>query len=399
MLRTNMDVSSMTGISPLARKLQEAGIEVSTHVKATPLWRGPEKDGITFSLLCRFLCCRERFRILVIEGLKPVDYFNHKVEYGNMWHVCEERFAKYGGDMNWREGVSFYAKSLCRKYSLQQEQIDHWYNVCKIQFSSYISYWANHPDIINYAPLIQEQVFDVPYKLDDGRIVRLRGKWDSVDLVGRGKDAGIYLQENKTKADINETKMVRQLTFDLQTMIYLIALQRDYDSLTSNLKIPDDPYWNDLLGTHSSRMPKIHGVRYNVVRRPLSGGKGSIVRHKATKNQLEETKEHYYNRLSVIIRESPEDYFMRWKIEVSSDDIEKFRKTCLDPILAQLCDWWQCISGGEVSPHSSRYQNYRHPFGVYNVLDEGGSSDLDEYLATGSEIGLRRVDNLFSELS
>lgn len=33
-----------------------------------------------------------------------------------------------------------------------------------------------------------------------------------------------------------------------------------------------------------------------------------------------------------------------------------------------------------------------------HVLDEGGSSDLDDYLSTGSEAGLRRVDELYPEL-
>jgi hypothetical protein len=42
--------------------------------------------------------------------------------------------------------------------------------------------------------------------------------------------------------------------------------------------------------------------------------------------------------------------------------------------------------------------HYRHPFGSVNWLDEGGASDLDEYLATGSEAGLQRIDDLFPEL-
>ena len=36
---------------------------------------------------------------------------------------------------------------------------------------------------------------------------------------------------------------------------------------------------------------------------------------------------------------------------------------------------------------------------VYNVLDEGGSSDLDAYLESGSEAGLQRIENLFPELT
>jgi hypothetical protein len=43
--------------------------------------------------------------------------------------------------------------------------------------------------------------------------------------------------------------------------------------------------------------------------------------------------------------------------------------------------------------------HWQHPFGVYNVLDEGGSSDLDNYLESGTEIGLARTTNLYPELT
>lgn len=35
----------------------------------------------------------------------------------------------------------------------------------------------------------------------------------------------------------------------------------------------------------------------------------------------------------------------------------------------------------------------------YNVLDEGGSSDMDAMLESGSEVGLQRTENLFPELT
>ncbi len=163
-----------------------------------------------------------------------------------------------------------------------------------------------------------------------------------------------------------------------------------------------------------------------MVRRPLSGGKGTIVRHKATKSKPAETYDDYYQRLSGIIEGSPGEFFMRWKCEISPEEVAKFRRECLDPILEQLCDWWGCIaycSRYNLDPFTMAYKDqdpilaveslatreeanrlwfgihHRHPFGVFNVLDEGGSSDLDEYLATGSRVGLRQVDRLFTELT
>jgi len=59
-------------------------------------WQGPEEDGLTQSMINLFLICRERFRVQVMEGLAPVDQFNHRIEYGQMWHTAEAGWAKDG---------------------------------------------------------------------------------------------------------------------------------------------------------------------------------------------------------------------------------------------------------------------------------------------------------------
>jgi hypothetical protein len=243
-------------------------------------------------------------------------------------------------------------------------------------------------------PLLQEQVFDVPYDLPSGRTVRLRGKWDAVLLRGSKSNPAIWLQENKTKGQIEEGKIRCQLTFDLQTMLYMIALTHD----TGVDALERIKGWDG----KGFRTPII-GVLYNVVRRPLSGGKGTIVRKKATKNHPEESMGEYYTRLAQYIRDEPESYFMRWDVYVSNTDIQRFRRECLDPILEQLCDWWEFVSQCVGQPwvdlageHPGIH--WRHPFGVWNPLDEGGSSELDEYLSGGSTAGLARVDDLFPEL-
>ncbi len=377
-----------------------------------PVWKGPEEDGITFSLLSRFLVCRERFRILVMEGLKPTERFNHRTGYGDMWHVCEEVYAS-GGDRDlWPAYLKTHAQELCRKHPTDQTEIDKWYRVCKAQFPIYVKHWQNHPDTEKRTPLLSEEKFSVPLLLPSGRMVRLRGKWDSVDMVKDGKKQEIWLQENKTKGDVYVPKIERQLTFDLQTMLYLVALvsqREDYPSTMTE---------------HFEGAP-IVGVRYNVVRRPLSGGKGTIVQHQATQGakcprckgtgtdkdglgcgkcegkgrigaKPGESMDEYMARLSGIIEGSPEEFFWRWKSRVSPTEIEKFKRECLYPILEELCNWWNWMNDSEGWRFGCHH--WRHPFGVYNSLDEGGSTDLDEYLATGSEVGLSRVDNLFPEL-
>ncbi len=351
------------------KKMLQLSREKKSKERKGPLWKGPEEDGITFSLLSRFLVCRERFRILTLEGLGPQEGFNHKLEFGNMWHVCEETAQKgSNSNLSWETALNEYKKKLMEKYRLQQEDIARWSRIVAVMFRHYNEYWAKHNDEKMAKTLEREKVFNVSYPLPSGRVVRLKGKRDKVDLIGKGKDQKIYLQENKTKSRIDELSIRRQLTYDLQTMLYLVALSEE----------------------NPSKYP-IGGVRYNVIRRPeLRQGK-------------KESVDEFVNRVEETVKEQADLYFMRWKCEVSTTDIDNFRKDCLDPILENLCNWWHLQSG---KPWTQKDLDnlfhglhWRHPYGVYNVLDEGGSTDLDEYLATGSTVGLVRKETLFPELA
>lgn len=378
------------------------------HTNEYPLWQGPCGEGwnggITQSMIGRFLSCRERFRLKYVLGLEPYDKWNHRLGYGNMWHVCEEAHSRNEGAVGIVEALHKHTAEQLRLYPLQAEDIEKWHNVCAVQFPEYVKYWQEHPDVKNRTPLLQEQAFDVPYSLPSGRVVRLRGRWDSVDLIreesegllGRHQTAreGIWLQENKTKGDIDKLQIERQLKFDLQTMMYLIALECLQNLSKSGHT--DDPLPDECLDY------PILGVRYNVVRRPLSGGKGNIKPHiakqtKAGKYTPAETDEQFYERLRRdYLADEPDYWFFRVRGEISQRDIKVFKSTCLDPLLETMYSWHEsvCGSGEFVAPP----MNYRTPFGVYSALEEGGATEYDAYLETGSEAGLRRVTGLFLEL-
>lgn len=398
----------------VGQAMQKAGLTMPKNRE--PVWKGPEEDGITQSLLSRFLVCRERFRLLMVEGLKPAEGFNQRLEYGNMWHMCEEVFAASGNpivsnpvaDPPWLRALKKMTKELQLKYRNQQEQVVHWYNVCKTQFPIYIQYWKKHKDVMQRTPLLSEYSFAIPYTLPSGRVVKLRGKFDSVDIVGKGKTAAIWLQENKTKGDVNEIQLKRQLTFDLQTMLYLVALNRftvlrDGDNSTK-ISGPNHEWFNSE-GMSRKLPPRglpvpIVGVRYNVIKRPLSGGAGTIRKHQPTKsNPRGESDEEFYSRLGGIIEEKADEFFMRWNVEISQEDIETFKTQCLNPHLESLCDWWEWIEKDPYNPwREGNVVHYRTPFGMFNPMLEGNVSDLDHYLATGDETGLQRTENLFPEL-
>lgn len=427
---------------------------------SAPLWKGPEVDGVTFSMLNRFLTCRERFRVQYVEGWRTQDEFNHRIEYGNMWHVCEEAALQeqrhFKGElsgidtMNWLDSLEKYVRDLCAKYPTQQEQIAHWWMVCRVQFPIYWRYWSKHQDMTNRTPLLQECVFDVPYKLPSGRTVRLRGKWDSVDLVTypKSKDRnqpdgtamnGIWIQENKSKGDPDIEGLARQMGMDLQSMIYVVAL----DSFDWTKQF-------DVMGSMSpisvfKGLPQIRGIRYNVIRRPLSGGKGSIKQHEATKGakcpkckstpmthacqkcggvgrigaKPGESKAEFYARLGTLIESAsgpewgvrPDEnyFFTRFNVAVTQRDIDRFKRLVLDPLLDFVCDWYEQRTMTPIQWYTlttERWQNNRyipvthwqHPFGCTNAVDEYGQTDVDNYLRTGSTVGLVRRDKLFEEL-
>ena len=414
------------------------------------VWKGPEVDGVTQSMLQKFLVCRERFRVQTLLGLKAVEGFMHRLEYGNMWHVCEEWHAKIGdgreygvvreprpvvrdqpqtydetlqeigpGEMAqtvpqerlWEEALRILCARLCDKYPMQQEQVIHWMRVCKLQFPIYVRHWAEHPDVVNRVPLFQEQVFSIPFHLPSGRVVRLKGKFDEVNLGVERKEQVIWLKENKAKGEIDQQALTRQLEFDLQTGTYLSALMADQA----------DP--GGYLASHEQsgspkfkRTARVAGVLYNVIRRPLSGGKGTISQWKPTKSRPEgETSEQFYERLAGVIGSAsgdewgvPDDqnfFFMRWNVGVTREDVERFQHRCLIPLLEDLCHWYDWVREAHERRRSPfepvkglRCPHWQHPFGVYNSLNENGSSEYDEFLKTGSTVGLRKVDDLFPEL-
>lgn len=363
----------------------DAALAKRADTPREPLWKGPSSNdpngGISQSLLGRYLCCKERFRVQTVEGLRPADAFDPRIEYGNMWHACEEELARTkGAHDNWERALLEYCKGLASKYRMQQEQIQEWYEKAKAQFPIYVQWWADHVDVKDRTPLLQEQIFDVPYKLPSGRVARLRGKWDSVDLIGKGKAAGIYIQENKTKSSIDVGKIARQVTFDLQSMLYLVALGEYLANDLHESPLPDVP---------------VNGVRYNVIKRSA---------HKSTESMLKKINED-------IAAGRGGEWFSRWKIDLLPQDIEKFKRECLNPVLENLLDdyeWWErCYRVyGDVYRMEDRQKEfpdhrarmYRYPFGIYNPLEEGGSSEVDEYLSSGSTVGLHRPTTLFPEL-
>lgn len=358
-----------------------------------PLWKGPLEggDGITFSLLSRFIVCRERFRLQVVEGLKEQELrFPHALEYGSLWHEAEEAFA---GGNDWKSAVNNYANKLREEYPADDREIAKWVALCLHQFPEYINHYKSNSMERKREPILEEVAFKVPYALPSGRVVLLRGKWDCVFQYGK---RSIYLQENKTKGNIDEEGITRTVDQNLQSMLYQIALRKGYDANHGHIETGGE-YVECGMGL------RIKGTLYNVVRRPLSD------KH-APRQKKKETPAQFYKRAgSELVRANPSYWFKRWRVEISGQAIERYRRITFDPLLEQLCDWWEWIQIDPFNPWRPRTEgggvwrthngiHWQSPWGVYNSLASGWRGDYFDLLTTGSRVGLNKVDSLFPEL-
>jgi len=349
----------------------------------------------------------------VVEGVKEQEGFNHKLEYGNLWHAAEEEFSKCpvtdkAGTPLWEKAVWDYANKLRAQHPTAD--VDKWATLVCLQFPLYVKRWKSDPIERKRQPIWEEKTFCVPYRLPSGAVVKLRGKWDCVFANGKS----IYLQENKTKGEIDETGITRTVHENLQTMFYQVALRewkaKAYDA-------SDSLHYSDSLGNQmlpKSNLPnmealtgrKIAGTLYNVVRRPLSN-------RFAPRQKKGESDRDFYKRVADQIAKQPDHWFKRWDITITDADVEAFRKRVFDPILEQLGVWWTSIEEDPFNPwiidrppvpwdgehnYIPNPFHWQSPWGVYNSLASGWRGDYFDLLTSGSTVGLVKVQTLYPEL-
>lgn len=348
-----------------------------------PVW-DLYRDGISQSLLSRFIVCPHRFWLATVCGYREDMGFNKSIEYGQMMHSALEVY-------NFRETTSAHGTAAIKSEAMRLKQdhphdvweINHWSEIAQRQFRVYCEHWYEEDSI--FEPISSEQTFRVPYRLPSGRSIDLRGKWDALFRKG-AKRKSVYLMDHKCRGKIDESGISSTLDQDLQILFYLIPLRE------------------------SGERPE--GVYYNVIQRPLSGGKHTIKKRKGTKNNPGESDSEFYTRLENLMRDNPDDFFKRWTVVVTDDDIDRFKNESLDPLLEQLCDWWESIANKPDDPWNTyslipgqqpfwlgrNKLHYRRPFGVYDGLSDGRKGDFHEYLTTGRKHKMVKQDTVFPEL-
>lgn len=350
----------------------------SGNKKTQSLWH-PARDGITYSLLSKFIGCRERTRLAYVEGWTS-ESFNIPLEFGNIFHLMKE--CKYSGmtQKKTEEIARKYVDAKIKKNKLSANELvelDCLAGLSIATFKEYCKYWNATPTFtkgtkswvdkqIKFKNL--ERTFRNPYTLPDGRIVTLTGKIDG-ELIDPITNKYRVL-ETKTKGRISEYDIETALKNDTQTAFYMLANKMSFNEMPS-------------------------GVIYNVIRRTqLSPRKN-------------EPAEDYITRVGSDIRSRPDFYFMRWKIDVSEEDLNAFIKRSLDPLLCQLVDWWESIADKPFDPWTTpdvptgTKKNNLHfvrPHGIY----DGGTIDIanafSDIVVNGDYTGYYQREDCFPEL-
>lgn len=339
----------------------------------TFLWKGPLVDGITQSMLSRFLVCRERFRLYAIKGFREIEEWDDGLEYGNLFHFClEEKLA----GRNWERSLRKYIRELHKTYPTNTDEVNKWSTLCLHQFKIYLEHLkkTDRRLAVPRRELAQEMKYDVFYDLPSGRRVRLRGMFDGIHVRGDS----IYLEEHKTKSYIDEQGIAETLDFNFQTMFYHIVLREMVKQRT--FVFPSKFF--------------ITGTQYNVIRRPLSS-KYPIRQRKS------ETLAQFYKREASNIKNKPQEYFTNLRAVITSDKVEKFRQQCFDPLLQTISRWYDYMLSCDGNPweeEGSQDLHYRSPWGIFNPMFGGFRGPYYDYLSKGHTGSLQDVDTLFREL-
>lgn len=251
----------------------------------------PERDGITQSLLAKFLTCRQA-ALWYLKGYN-LKSPSMSLTYGTIIHAVLERVyeqIRLGKlkALPSRKLTLKYIQKIEKEWIIENPRADKKsleflelsLLIAESTMPLYFDYW--HKDIKGIKWEKVEGDFKLPITLKDKRKTFIRGKMDGVF-----KNPNRWLFETKTKMRVEEGTLVDYLPFELQVNTYLRALR--------------------LLG---GKVPK--GVLYNIVRRT------------AMRQGKKESMSQFAKRISEDIESRPDHYFIRLEVAIDKADMDNF---------------------------------------------------------------------------
>jgi hypothetical protein len=305
-----------------------------------------ERDGVTQSLIAKFLTCRQS-AAYYLKGLTPV-MNKEALAFGTVSHWLLEHYYTSNGIAARLPNVANYQVDprLSESLGAKWEQVKFG---AQALFEGYAEYYGEDDTNLNW--IKSEVEFAVPFKCPE---LALNGtRYGAFETVLRGKRDGLYhgktgsvwLFETKTTTDFEEESKSKQLEIDLQNLFYITATELEFGV-------------------------KVAGVLYNVLKRPGH-------RQKQTETVLQ-----FRDRLRDVIAEDPGNYFKRFEIKYSP----RVRKLFREELVSILHDFRVWVSG-----QGATYKNTSACVGRWRC----------EYLdacASGKLVGYSVRERLYEEL-
>lgn len=355
-------------------RLSASGRVNSHNRLKKPIW-DLYKDGVTYSYLSKFVICPERFRLHAVEGWTQAD-LKDGLEFGNAFHHCFEQRCKGLSVPAVIKSLKGYQQRRCKTVSdpKERQELEQLLGVVQVTYPLYNDHWEDFYRLRNAGSRLdptrrathQEEKFDVAIAVPGcPKRIHIRGKIDGI--YRHPKTKRLWVLEHKTKGNIDEEGLQASLSQDLQTMLYVVAVEE-------------------------MMKEKVEGVLYNVVRRSQ------------LKLRQGDTLRAYLDRIDEDITKRPDWYFMRWETELEKGDVEYWKDRSLMPNMIRLVRWWESIKANPFDPwkNSSGKVNPEHwqrPFGVYDAANQGQRGDYFDLLTRNSTWGLYQRKEAFPELA
>jgi len=245
------------------------------------------RDGITQSLLTKFMRC-PLMGIYSTEGWRPKSLID-RVRFGNICHhVCECLYkAQSTMDLKWVVDGALEEWER-RNWDPGEHREDRFeLDMAKAEACMHQYVYAYPGDFVG----------DKTFKSTELTLrtefagFRIMGK---IDAIYKDKHEGLWLMETKTKARIQEEKLLQTLPNDFQNQFYLTL----YETQTGR---------------------KVNGILYNIIRNPSSKPSGLPLLA-------------YKTRLNREIGAKRPHFFKRYELNYTDADRDRFRAELIDKL-------------------------------------------------------------------
>ncbi len=315
-----------------------------------PMWT--LEMGVSYSLLNRFVQCKDRFHMYAVKGMRETTDRQDNLNFGTYFHKLLEISAK---------DQRCSANKVIEKVTRSKSSIAKIKMVDRLMANMIYQEYVNHFQGETHRYFDTETKFDVKYALSGVGSIRLVGKMDQTII---NSDRTLKIQENKTAEKIKDALLGLTIPHNLQTMMYAICAE-------SHFKRP------------------VTGVLYNVIRKP-------------TYKQGNLSDEEHVERVRQELLKDPARFFYRWNYDFTPNSIKEFKQFTFDPILRDFYLWWKSIESNPLDPWVDQNgqpnsRHYRRPFGVYDSLTNG-EGDFFNAITRNSMAGITFGNEPFSEL-